>query len=275
MKNFKITFLLLIILSLLFSLAALAATVEDSEVIIEQALNAEKNLMDTVRTISYDAEYIEGEYKDDGMFEEKLRFIKKVYVKYLPDTSLMHEEYLEYYKEGKLQESKEMIKEAKERTEKKQKRKAKDISFSMLEPFYPENRGLYEINYIGFDNEEMEGISCYHFKVKAMEEDDKLINGDFYFDVNTFYPVKVDFSPAKLVKKMMFKLSDMKLSIQYGYSPDSIWLPKQFDISGKGKAMFFIGVKFAGTEYYRNAVINSPEAEKIFEDLAHEQQSEN
>lgn len=265
--------IILLIFVVIASLPVSAEITEDSEAIIEQVLKAEKNQMDTIKTISYDAEYIEGEYKDEG-FKEKIRFIKKVYVKYLPDTSLMYEKYLEFYKDGKLQDPKKMAKEAKERIEKKQKRKAKDISFSMLEPFYPENRELYDISYIGIDNEEVEGVSCYHFKVNAKEEDDKLINGDFYFDVNTFFPVKVDFSPAKLVKKMMFKLNDMKLSIRYGYSPDSVWLPNQFDISGKGKAMFFIGVKFAGTEYYRNAVINSPETEKIFEDLKDEQLSE-
>lgn len=260
---------------LLFSATLLyAETTEDAEAIIEQVISAEKAQMDTIRTITYDAEYIEGEYKDDG-FKEKVRFIKKVYVKYLPDTSLMHEEFLEYYKDGELQEQKKLKSEAEDRIEKKKKRKAKDISFSMLEPFYPENSALYDISYIGIDNEEIEGYSCYHFKVNAKEEDEQLINGDFYFDVNTFFPVKVDFTPAKLVKKMMFKLNDMQLSIRYGYSPDSVWLPSQFDISGKGKAMFFIGVKFAGTEYYRNAEINSPEADKIFEELAHEQQSEN
>ena len=60
-------------------------------------------------------------------------------------------------------------------------------------------------------------------------------------------------------------MKEIKLSILYGPTESGLWFPTQFDVSGKGKAMFFIGVKFAGTEYYRNPVVNSEEAEKKFE----------
>ncbi len=238
----------------------------DPEAIIDRIVTIEKRMMTDVRYISYDAEYVEGKLNDEGVFEEKIRFIKKIYVKYFTDTALIHEEYLEFYKDGKAMDEGNMKKEAKDRTEKKQKRKTKDISSSMIEPFYPENRELYDISYEGISEEKVDGFICHYFKVSAKEEDEQLINGDFYFDTETFNPVKIDFSPAKLVKKFMFKMKEMKMSVTYGPSDDFYWLPNRFDISGKGKAMFFIGVKFAGTEYYRNPLINDPEAENYFEE---------
>ena len=238
----------------------------DPDAIIERIVTLEKRQMENIKYITYDAEYVEGEDNAEGIFKEKVRFIKKVYVKYLPDTSLIHEEYIEYYKEGELQDEKKLESEAKDRIEKKKKRKAKDISFSMLEPFYPENRKLYDISYNGITDEIIENYTCFHFKVNALEESDSLINGDFYFDTETFNPVKVDFTPAKLTKKFMFKLKEMAMSVLYEPSGiDDLWLPVRFDISGKGKAMFFIGVKFSGMEYYRNPVINDSTVEKYFE----------
>ena len=64
---------------------------------------------------------------------------------------------------------------------------------------------------------------------------------------------------------MMFKMSRLDMSIRYGSTPEGFWLPRQFDIRGKGKAAFFIGVNFAGTEYYRIAEINTGLNDSIFE----------
>ena len=135
----------------------------------------------------------------------------------------------------------------------------------MLEPFTGENREIYEINYLGVVDDIEDNFICHHFRVTSKEEEDTYINGDYYFEAESFHLVRVDFSPAKLVKKAMFKLKDMKMSIIYGPTPEGYWLPRQFDIKGKGKAMFFIGVNFSGTEYYRNPVINSGIADEIFE----------
>jgi len=236
----------------------------DPEALIGQILMVEQDQSDAIRDLVFDAEYVEGEEKD-GEFVEKVRFTKKVYVRYLADTALFHEEYLEYYKDGELQSDKERDKQAEERIEKKRKRNARDISFSMLQPFTPQWRDLYEISYEGVVDERGEGAVCHHFKVTALEKVDSLINGDFYFDAESFHLVRVDFSPAKLVKKAMFKLNDLSMSIAYAETADGYWLPRQFDVEGKGKAMFFIGVKFAGTEYYSNPVINGGIDDELFE----------
>ena len=55
---------------------------------------------------------------------------------------------------------------------------------------------------------------------------------------------------------MMFKMKKLNMTIIYKEFENNLWFPKQFEIAGKGKAMFFIGVNFAGTEYYRNPLIN-------------------
>jgi len=237
----------------------------DPEALIERILLMEKKQRDAINDLVLDAEYVEGEEKD-GEFREKTRFIKKIYVRYLPDTALFHEEYLEYYRDGDLQSDKDRDKEAEKRKENKRKRNTKDISFSMLDPFYSDNRQHYEIAYEGVTEDPVEGYVCHHFTVASLEEDSDRINGDFYFEAESFNLVRVEFAPAKLVRKTLFKMYEMNMSITYGPTEENIWLPRQFDIFGKGKAMFFIGVKFAGTEYYRNPIINGGIDEKIFEE---------
>jgi hypothetical protein len=236
----------------------------DPEAILTRILDVDRDQRQQITDVVYDAEYIEGEEKD-GEFVEKVRFVKKIYVKYLPDTALYHEDYLEYYKDGELKNEKDLSKEAKKRLEQKQKRKTKDVSYSMLEPLYPEQRDLYDIEYTGVTEDRVDGYICHHFRVTAKEETEGLINGDYFFEAASFNLVRVDFSPAKLVKKTFFRLKEMEMSITYGPTNDGFWLPRRFDITGKGKAMFFIGVKFAGTEYYRNPVINGGLDDKIFE----------
>ena len=229
--------------------------------LIKQILMVEQHQREQVHSVMFDAEYIEGEDKD-GEFIEKVRFDKKISVKYLEDTALFHEEFLAFYKEGELQDEGKLSDEAKDRKDKKEKRKAKDISYSMLEPFH--DTALYNIDYLGIANDSIEGYICHHFKVEAKEEDPDLINGDFYFDSESFQLVRVDFRPAKLVKKMMFKMKEFDMSILFAPTDENFWFPKQFDIAGKGKAMFFIGVKFAGTEYYRNPQVNVEIPDELF-----------
>ena len=84
---------------------------EYQEAFIQNVLMAESWRRSRVRDVIFDAEQI---IKDDKG-KEKARFKKKIYMKFLPDTTLFKEEYLEYYKEGKLQSQKEMEKEVKKR----------------------------------------------------------------------------------------------------------------------------------------------------------------
>ena len=135
----------------------------------------------------------------------------------------------------------------------------------MLKPFYPEWRALYDISYVGVADQRFDDLVCHQFRVSAKQPTDSLINGDYYFEAENFHLVRVDFTPSKLVKKMMFKMKSLDMTIMYGPSADGLWLPRQFDIRGKGKAALFIGIDFAGTEYYRNPRVNKGLEDALFE----------
>ncbi|MFH1686723.1 MAG: hypothetical protein ABIE70_04290 [bacterium] len=256
---------LVLLLVLLWGSALAQPSALDADDLINAILAAEQAQRAAVVDVVYDAELIEGEDKD-GQFVEKDRFVKTVYVRYEPDTSYFAEEYLQYYHEGELQDSTETAKQAADRYEKKQKRNAKDVSWPMLRPFRPDMRERYEISYQGLDQEEVPDFTCHHFRVMAREKDEELINGDFYFETESFHLARVDFSPSKLTKKTMFKMSRLDMTMICAPTAEGWWLPTEFHIAGQGKAMFLIGVSFEGTEYYRNPQINTGLSGRIFED---------
>jgi hypothetical protein len=237
----------------------------DPEALIERILAVEQTQREQLEDVTFDAEYVEREDKGEEGFVEKVRLVKKVYLKYVEDTVWYAEQYLDYYKEGELQGEEELQKEVKDRNEKKAKRKAQDISYPMLKPFLPEQRAVYELEYLGVADERIDDLVCHLFRVSAKEPADSLINGDYYFEAENFHLVRVDFSPSKLVSKLMFKLKEMDMSIRYEPTAEGFWLPRQFDVRGRGKAAFFIGVNFTGTEYYRNPQINTGLDDSIFE----------
>ncbi len=265
MRLTRLTLLVLGLLAVAGTCPAQNGNGIDPEALIERILAVDQQQSDQIRDVVFDAEYVEREDKGDEGFKEKVRFVKKISVKYLEDTVWLHEEYLEYYKDGELKSHKDLQSEAKSRREKKEKRKGRDISYPILKPFYPDNRELYNIEYQGVSGERIDNHVCHQFRVTALEESDALIDGDFFFEAESFHLVRVDFSPAKLVKKMMFKLKELDMSIIFGPTDEGYWLPKQFDVRGKGKAAFFFGVNFAGTEYYRNPVVNGGLEASLFE----------
>ncbi len=233
----------------------------DPEALIDRILAVEHQQSEILKDVVFDAELVEKD--DDG--KEKKRFVKKLYLKYLADTTWFAEEYLEYYKDGKLQSEKDRDKEASDRVKKAKKRKARNISYPLLNPFLPENRDQYEIAYEGVVKEKIGGYVCHHFKVLSKEKVEDNVNGDFYFEAESFHLVRADISPAKLVRKAMFKLNELNISTLMGPAGDEVWLPRQADVQGKGRAALFIGVKFFSTEYYRNPVVNSGLDDEIFE----------
>ena len=247
------------------SLSAQTAAGIEPEALIERILAADKAQRDRVKDVSFDAEYVEREDIGNNETKEKVRFEKEVFVKYLPDTAWYAERYLAYYLDGELKTKADLEAEAADRMEKKKQRNGRDISFPMLKPFYPAQRALYDIAYVGLAEQRFDDRICHHFRVMAIQPSDDLINGDYYFEAENFHLVRVDFTPSKLVRKMMFKLRSLDMSITYGPNADGIWLPREFDIRGKGKAALFIGVDFAGSEYYRNPRINTGLADSIFE----------
>lgn len=252
------------VLSMLNTLHAQNGSGVDTDALIQRILDVHFDQRNALSTVTFDVVYAEGEIKDNQGFVEKERFDKRIYLKYLPDTVLFHEEYLAYYKDNELKSDDELRKAEEDRRKKKKSRKAFDISYPMVKPFFPEMRPLYTITYRGTQDEPSGDYHCHVFQVEAGEKADTLLDGTWYFDSESFHLVRVDFSPAKLVKKTMFKLNRLDMTLVQRPTADGVWLPQRFEISGKGKAALFIGVSFAGQEYYRNPEINTPIPDSLF-----------
>jgi hypothetical protein len=260
--KYNLAFVLALILAP--CLAAQPDTGIDPDAIIEHILAVDAAQREQIRDVTYDAEYIEKEKDGDG-YKEKARFIKRITIMFLADTALIHEEYLECYKDGEPRQPKDCASEARDRLNKKRKRKSKDISFDILRPLRPQNAEDYEVTYDGLTDQPVNDHVCHVIRAASLVEESEHLNAEYYFDAETFQLVKVDFSPAKLPKNLMFKMKELNMSIAYGSTPEGYWLPEQFDIQGKGKAAFLFGVKFAGTEYYRNPQVNLGVNEDLFE----------
>ena len=265
MKKIIYSIILTLMLGFCRTVVAQSSNRIDADAIIEQVLAVAERQSDKIQDVTFEAESLRGKYDDKKGFQQESRFTKKVFLKYLPDTVLYADEFLEYYDGDDLQTPKKRDEAVAELREKRKKRKAHNVSFSMMTPFEKEHRAQYDISYIGIAEEKIEGYVCHHFKVLSKEEDEMRINGDYYFEADTFHLVRVDFEPAKLVKKLMFKLKELRLSLRYGPTDEGYWLPRQFDVRGKGKAAFFIGVNFASVEYFRNPQINTGLDDKLFE----------
>ena len=236
----------------------------DPEALIERILAVDAEQRRGLTDVTFEAELVDGEFKREE-FKEKVRFKKLVYLKFLTDTTLFQEKYLEYYKDGELQSASSCSKEARTREEKKRKWKARELSYPVLNPFQADHRALYSIEYRGVAEESVAGYACHRFVVTANLKSDTLINGEYFFDAESFRTVRVVFSPAELVKNLAFRLNKLDMTLTYGLTPDGYWLPRQFDIEGKGKVGFLFGVSFSGSEYYRNPVINSGLRAGLFE----------
>lgn len=256
---------ILIILGLLIAAFTVAAQTESPDQLIEKIVQADKQHRDKLKDVVLLSEYIKGEEKDDGTFEEKIRFKKRISIKYLADTALMHEEYLSCIKDGKQLSEKDCLKAAEEDQEKKKRRSTPNISFPMVKPFYPERRALFTIAYKGVAGERVDNYLCHHFQVTAKEPSDTLLNGDFFFDTESLHLVRVTFSPSQLVNRTMFKMSKMNMALNYLPTPEGFWIPTEFSFVMKAKAMWIISVPTSATETYSDPIINGGLPDSLFE----------
>lgn len=260
----------LLFLCLVLSYGVLAQTRSgegiDPDALIEQIVSVSERQKAEIHDIVFDAELIEYEYDDGRLGEETARFTKKIYVLMSEDTNRVAEEYLAYYIGDSLQSEDDLQDEATKRIERKKKRNTGDVSFPIMRPFLAESRDRYKITFQGVTSDEVEGYACYKFLVKPHEPDRNLVQGTYYFETGAFHLVRVEFSPSKLPKGLMFKLRHMEMTMEYEPTPDGHWLPSRFDIRGEGKAALFVGVRFAATEYYRNPQINQGIDPSVFEE---------
>ncbi|MEE8577837.1 MAG: hypothetical protein V3T31_11330 [candidate division Zixibacteria bacterium] len=236
----------------------------DPEALIERILNVRTAQLEGIKDLSLETTLLLGEIKENEGFVEKERFEKKIYIRFLTDTTLFYEEYLKYFKDDEEQSEKDLKKQAEERKKKKRKRKSFDLSYGMLTPFKPDHRSDYDIVYDGVTENEIAGRIAHQFTITAKEKRDDLIHGTYFFDAESFNLIRVEFTPAKLIRNLMFKLKKLDMSLDYAPNNDGIWLPELFEIEGAGKAAFLFGVHFAGKEYYTNAKINSSPPDSLF-----------
>ena len=256
--------LLSVSLTIIFTLLAGSSfsqqqTAIDADAIIQKVIEVEARQRAEIRDVVFDAEYIELEKDDNGKMKEKLRLEKTVTLTYLNDSVFYDETFNAYYKNGELMSDDQLAKIAREKTKKKKKRGSRDISYSILSPFYDKNKEAYSITYLGVHDTTVSDYLCHKFKVESLTKDKKAINGEYYFDADSFHLVKVDFAPAKKGGNFFFKMKQLEMSMMFAPDSDGYWFPTRFDITGQGKAMFFIGVSWAGTEYFRNPRVNTLE----------------
>lgn len=237
----------------------------DPDAIIDQVLRVDSIQRSQLDDVILEAELLEGKMNDNGELEIEKRILKDVYIKYLPDTAWYWAEYKELWEKDEQKSEKDLKNEAKDRRKKRVERKGKDISFPILTPFYPEHREDYEITYQGVTDRLIEGYACHQFKVDSKIEDDDHIDAEYFFEAESFHLVRCDFSPSELVRKTMFKMDRLDMTLLFEPYNDDIWLPSRFDIILKGKAALLFGVNKAGTEFYRNPQINTGLADSLFQ----------
>lgn len=260
MKPILTTLVLLLLVT-----PAFAQQADDQEALITKILAVDTQQRNQLKDLVLTAQHTKGEENSRGAYTEKARFTKKISIKYLADTALLHEEFINCWKDGKPQSDKECRKAAAEDQEKKSRRATPNIAYPILRPFYSSHRPLYAVEYRGIAGERVNDFLCHHFAVTAKVPADTLINGDYYFDAESLHLVRVTFSPAKLVNRAMFKMSEMEMALNYLPDVSGFWLPTDFGFRMKAKAMWVINVPTVATERYSDFVVNGGVDDKLFE----------
>ncbi len=218
----------------------------DIEQIIEGAFTRDSVTRAEVGAMKMQAESYVRNLKGSGEVKEEKKFIKSYYFK---DT-LFKAEFHEYYRDGELQDEKELQKEIQEAKERREKGRNRDASINPMEPFYPQNRQHYVFTLAGTVTKR--GCICYRVLAECLEEDEDLLEGEYWFEVNWLNLVYAEFHPSKMPSKI--KQLDMVKSfapVEHGY-----WLPVGFKLRGRGQVLLFIKFNFEVEERYSGHKIN-------------------
>ncbi|MEW5923617.1 MAG: hypothetical protein AB1746_06485 [Candidatus Zixiibacteriota bacterium] len=258
--------LLLIIVLLGFSGGAQAEEKMTVGSLIDSVLAARQRQLDAVSDMTFDAIFYERRTDKEGNITEEKRYDKKIYVKKIDDTFHIHQKYIALYLDGVRQDREALVAEVDKKQEERAKRGGRDFTYDLTIPLQMLYTGMYDVSYKGMTKEKVDGYICYMLRADAREDNDTLINCLYYVDTAGFNLVKVDFSPAHLTNKLMFKLKELNMTIHYKPYNTDIWIPDHFELQGRGKAAFFIGVYFQSEETYTNPVINSGLDDALFEE---------
>ncbi len=247
-----------IFLLLLFALCGslTASDIIPLDELIDSVLAVTQAQKENINNMMIDAVFYERKLDGKGKIKEEKKYEKIIYLEKINDSLTQVEKYLTCYKDGDKIDEEKAAKEFAKKKEEKEKRKNRDLTYDMTIPLQSTHRALYDIYYDSIPERSVSNFDCLVVRAVAVEKTDSLINCTYYIDKNSYNPVKVDFSPSKLVKKMMFKLNSLDMSLEYRPLDHEIWVPVRFYIRGRGKAALFVGVNFESEEIYSKHKVN-------------------
>lgn len=228
--------------------------------IVQGAYERDSAMHAAISDLTMTAESYSRKLSGDGEVKEEKKFLKTYYFM----RPLFKVDFHEYILDGVKQDEKKLDEQIKEAKERRKKGRTRDATIDPLKLFYPDARGDYTFELIGV--EQKEGVSCYHIIADCQLEDDKLLEGEFWFTTEGFNPVHAEFHPAKMPSAI--KRLNMKRT--YAKAVDGWWLPKYFYLRGNGKVMIFIKFNFEVEEYYADYKINSGLDDSFFKEAEDE-----
>lgn len=233
------------------------ATIDD---IVEGVYLRDSAKHAVITDLTMEAESYSRKLSGDGKVKEEKKFLKTYYFKRPLFKVVFHE----YFLDGEKQSEKKLEDQIKDAKKRREKGRTRDATIDPLKLFYPDARGDYDFELVGI--EQKEGVECYHITADCRLEDDKLLEGEFWFTTAGFNPVYVEFHPAKMPS--VIKQLDMKRT--YQEVVDGWWLPKHFYLRGRGKVMIFIKFNFAVEEFYSDYKINTGLDDSFFKEAEDE-----
>lgn len=239
----------------------------DSKALIQEIRNVYERQYGMMQTLSFEVLTREGKIKDSQFIEESTTN-KILAYRFVGDSTIKTERFVagsiagEPVTQEKLDD---MVKKRQEAAKKREKsRKMGEISLSMYRPFLASHEPLYTIKYMGTATPKNSDRLCHKFDLQCNEQSDSTVNGTFYFDAERLFMVRGEFSPTKIPKGAMFNMKEMSMELDFAPMSDTVWMPIEFRLQGRAKAMLFIGVNFAVQESYRNPKINDPATDTLF-----------
>lgn len=250
---------------------------EDSliiETIISRLQAGEKVQRQKLHDVTFSGSLYERRLKGDGEIKEEKRFDHLTHLRRDSDTVRkmdIHENYLRYFKNGKIQKDEKLRKEVKNRLKKKKKGGSNNIFSPLSDAFANIHRHAYRYAYGGLTDTLVEGYICHIIEVSVNpDRKDKnkktRIEGVYYLDTLSCRITRVDFRPAKLDGGLVFKLKEVHMTLTYNRVNEYIWLPNYFHVTGSGKAALFFSIRFEREGTYENPIINSGLPDSLFWD---------
>ena len=207
-----------------------------------------------IGVMSMDVESYVRSLKGDGEVKEEKQYARKYFIQ---DT-LLKIEFINYYKDGVLQDEEELQKQIKAERDRRKQGRNRDASVNPLQPFFPQNRQYYAFSMPGIERQH--GCVCYHVVADCLVDNEDMLEGDYWIEVNHLNLVHAEFRPARMPSKIQqLDMTKSYAPVEYGY-----WLPVGFHLIGRGKVLIFIKFNFEVEEKYLRHKIHVEVADDFF-----------